>query len=99
MKLEVCSVRSRSFSCKTDYGKTVGTVGCDFEFNSCIVKSENITDDVTGLAIIVNKEDSVFNSIREVVYGKTRLTERAEHTVRRNTSELACLNSNAAGKS
>ena len=83
----------RSFSCETDNGETVGTVGSNFKLNCFVAHSENVNDIVTGLVsqlgICVEDENAVSGSTGHIVERQSKLFDGAEHTFGDHAAELA----------
>ena len=89
-----------AFSCKTDNGETVGTVGSDFKLNYCVVEHESFSDVHTNLVFEfgIENENTVLNLTGHIVACKVKLAHRAEHTVGGNSTELAGLDCDVTGE-
>ena len=73
------------FTCKTDNGKTVGAVVCDFKFNADVVKTYRLAYIVAHLhlveiGVIIENKHSVGRGVGEITVIHAQLIEGAEHT-------------------
>ena len=90
----------RGLASKTDDRKTVGAVGGYLELNDGIVKQERFLDVHADLVLKVlsENEDAVLDRLGHIVECEIQFCDRAEHSVRLNAAELACLDGNVTRK-
>ena len=90
---------SGGLSGQTDDGVAVGTVVGDLKVHHGVIVANDLVDVLTYMAVLVIQDpDAVSVGTGKIVLGQTQLGKGAEHTVGRNTPELALGDVDAAGQ-
>ena len=101
-EIEFLAEGNSGFTCETENGETVGTVGGDFEFHNGIAETERFDHICAERDIVetdvVEDQDAVFDCAGHVVEGQTEFGDGAEHTFGNFAAELALLDLHVARK-
>ena len=92
--------RDRGFAGKTYDREAVGAVRGYLEFHDGISEHKGVFDITADLIskFFAEDKDALVVRTRHIVFGESELVYRAEHTVRFDAAELACLDRDSAGE-